>query len=55
MGLLDDIPDKERRLIAAGQAYFVSDGNHYSSSSTFVKVVRKQDAYFYANGKTIYL
>ncbi|GMN34689.1 hypothetical protein TIFTF001_004836 [Ficus carica] len=26
MGLLDDIPEKERRLIAAGQTYFVSDG-----------------------------
>ncbi|EXB56270.1 Short-chain dehydrogenase/reductase family 42E member 1 [Morus notabilis] len=31
MGLLDDIPDKERRLIAAGQAYFVSDGSPVNS------------------------
>ncbi|KAF4370473.1 hypothetical protein CsatB_007914 [Cannabis sativa] len=27
MGLLDDIPEKERRLVAAGQPYFVSDGS----------------------------
>lgn len=27
MGLLDDIPGKERHPIAAGQPYFVSDGN----------------------------
>lgn len=27
MGLLDDIPGKSGRPIAAGQAYFVSDGN----------------------------
>lgn len=26
MGLLDDIPGKEKRPIAAGQAYFISDG-----------------------------
>lgn len=28
MGLLDDLTEKERRLVAAGQAYFVSDGNN---------------------------
>ncbi|XP_062097706.1 uncharacterized protein LOC133803621 [Humulus lupulus] len=27
MGLLDNIPEKERRLVAAGQPYFVSDGS----------------------------
>lgn len=27
MGLLDDIPGKEGRPVAAGQPYFVSDGN----------------------------
>ena len=27
MGLLDDIPGRENRPIAAGQAYFVNDGN----------------------------
>lgn len=32
MGLLDDIPEKERRLIAAGQPYFVSDGNNHPLS-----------------------
>lgn len=27
MGLLDDIPGREKRPIAAGQSYFVNDGN----------------------------
>lgn len=27
VGLLDDIPGKERKPVAAGQPYFVSDGN----------------------------
>ncbi|KAE9620940.1 hypothetical protein Lal_00019845 [Lupinus albus] len=27
MGLLDDIPGKEKRPVAAGQAYFISDGS----------------------------
>lgn len=29
MGLLDDIPGKEGRPVAAGQPYFISDGNEY--------------------------
>lgn len=28
MGLLDDIPRKEKHPVAAGQPYFVSDGNN---------------------------
>lgn len=27
MGLLDDVPGKDKRPVAAGQPYFVSDGN----------------------------
>jgi hypothetical protein len=30
MGLLDDIPGREGQPIAAGQAYFVSDGKVYN-------------------------
>lgn len=29
MGLLDDIPGREGQPVAAGQAYFVSDGKFY--------------------------
>lgn len=32
MGLLDDIPGKEGRPIAAGQPYFISDGKFQSSA-----------------------
>ena len=34
MGLLDDLPEKDRRLVAAGQAYFVSDGNNLLLTTT---------------------
>lgn len=27
MGLLDDIPGREGHVVAAGQPYFISDGN----------------------------
>lgn len=38
MGLLDDIPgrDKERHPIAAGQPYFVSDGNNATLTLPFL-------------------
>lgn len=32
MGLLDDIPSQAKRRVAAGQAYFISDGNPSSFS-----------------------
>lgn len=32
MGLLDDIPGNEGRPVAAGQPYFVSDGNEWTRS-----------------------
>ncbi|PON90516.1 Hopanoid-associated sugar epimerase [Trema orientale] len=43
MGLLDDIPEKERRLIAAGQPYFVSDGSPVNSFEFLRPLLRGLD------------
>lgn len=53
MGLLDDIPEKERRLIAAGQTYFVSDGKN----NLHRPLLKVEDigCLFYSNGRTIRL
>lgn len=39
MGLLDDIPGKERHPVAAGQPYFVSDGKNPIMVSKFFSFI----------------
>ncbi|XP_052191594.1 uncharacterized protein LOC127800806 [Diospyros lotus] len=43
MGLLDDIPQREKRLIAGGQAYFISDGSPVNSFEFIQPLLQKLD------------